>query len=213
MKSFQVGEFSILPNNKAGTGLFPFGKTFHVFFSSIKMAHKDRYGPLMLQFGIAFPFACSILLLQGGCRNENGKPQEVTQHYETGQISRRYYTVNGKKEGIMTDYYPDGSKKGERLFTDDLQHGRTVLYYPGGQVQEVQYYENGLREKGDTIWYEDGSIQFVTTFKQGKKHGYLRKWAPGGSLTFEAKYEMNTVTEINGELLSIPIKSDTLPTN
>lgn len=177
------------------------------------MVHRGLNRSFLMPF--AFPIMTTVgmaILLLPGCDNDALKPQEVTQQYENGKMSRRYYTINGKKEGLMTDYYPDGKIKGERLFTNDKQHGRSVLYYPGGQVQEVQYYENGLREKGDTIWYEDGSIKFVTTFSQGKKHGYLRKWAPDGSLTFEAKYDMNAATEINGEVLTTPIRSDTLPT-
>jgi hypothetical protein len=178
------------------------------------MAHRGLYRSFLASF--AFPIMATAgmaILLLSGCGDDALKPQEVTQRYENGNISRRYYTINGKKEGLMTDYYPDGKVQGERLFTDNRQHGRSVIYYPGGQVQEVQYYEHGLREKGDTIWYENGSIKFITTFSQGKKHGYLRKWAPDGSLTFEAKYDMNAAIEINGEVLPIPIRSDTLPTN
>lgn len=146
-----------------------------------------------------FPFSFLLLLLTS-CGNEQpSQTYERIERLETGAIARRVQIVNGKKEGKMTDYYPDGKLRGERLFQNDRQVGRTVLYHPGGQVQEVQYYMDGLREGGDTIWYENGQAQFTSWFKNGKKNGYLRKWSPEGKVIFEALYEMDSVVEIKGE--------------
>ena len=141
---------------------------------------------------------CYLCLLLSACASS---PEERIERYETGAVSRRVPFKNGKKEGLMVDYYPDGRLKGHRPFHQDLQHGRTVLYYPNGQVMEVQHYENGLRERGDTLFYENGQVQFVSTFKQGKKQGYLRKWSETGALIYEARYENDIVVEVKGEPL------------
>lgn len=127
------------------------------------------------------------------------QPEEKIEKYGTGQVSRRYKEIGGKKQGLMTDYFPDGRIKAERWFEDDKQTGRTVLFHPGGQVREVQYYENGLKEGGDTLFYEDGRLQFVVNYHQEKKNGYLRKWSPTGDLVFEAKYAMDTLVEVKGK--------------
>lgn len=150
-----------------------------------------------------FPALIAGLLLASACQPPE-KPtaaSEQLQHFASGEVSRRYSLVEGKKQGAMIDYYIDGKIRAERNFIDDQQEGATVFYYPGGQVKETQYFEKGLRQGGDTTWYEDGRPQFVLQFNQGKKDGYVRKWAPDGSLTFEAKYAMDSLVEVKGERL------------
>lgn len=133
------------------------------------------------------------------CESSEPQKYERIERLETGAIARRVWIVDGKKEGKMTDYYPDGKLKGERWFTNDLQTGRTVLYYPGGQVMESQYYVDGKKQGGDTVWYENGRVQFTTWFEAGKKNGYLRKWSPEGKLIFESRYAHDTLVEVKGK--------------
>ena len=143
-------------------------------------------------------FSCFTILFWAACSEKEERVEKI-QHYGTGEVSRRYYEINGKKAGKMTDYYPDGLLKSESSFENGKQVGRTVIYFPSGKIKEVQYYEEGLKQGGDTIWYEDGKPQFVVQFNKGKKDGYLRKWAPDGSLTYEAKFENETLVEVKGK--------------
>ena len=137
--------------------------------------------------------------LLNACNSSAPEAVEVIQTYETGAVSRRFQTLNGKKEGKMTDYYADGKLMAERWFVADKQSGRTVIYYPSGQVKEVQHYMAGKRNGGDTLWYEGGQAQFVSTFLDDQKNGYLRKWSPDGTLVFEAKYAADTLIEVKGQ--------------
>jgi len=141
----------------------------------------------------------AALLLANACENPASTTYERLERFENGQVSRRSNIVNGKKEGRMTDYYNDGKLMAERYFVQGEQAGRTVIYYPNGSVKEVQHYEQGKKQGGDTLWYEDGKIQFITTLKDDKKHGYLRKWSPTGALIYEAKYDMDTLIEVQGQ--------------
>jgi hypothetical protein len=141
---------------------------------------------------------CCALAWLSACAQKDTSTFEHIERYETGQISRRVNIVKGKKEGIMTDYYNDGSLMAERNFVGGVQEGRTVIFYPGGQIKEAQYFENGKKQRGDTLWYENGKVQFATTFQDDKKHGYLRKWNPEGELIYEAKFDLDTLLEVNG---------------
>lgn len=162
---------------------------------------------LKKQSGHFILFALVLLLFQACTQqpktpvSQTPQPVEKLEYFETGNIQRRYTEVNGKKEGKMIDYYPDGTLLGERWFTDDKQIGRTNVYYKSGRLKEVQYYENGLKQGGDTLWYEDGKIEFATTFLNGKKNGVLRKWSPDGKIVFEASYNQDTLSEIQGKKL------------
>ena len=155
-------------------------------------------------FGLKF-FIVSMALMLSACK-ENIKTdpvpppsQEIKETYGTGEVSRTYTRVNGKIEGKMTDYYPSGAIKGERFFKDDKQEGKTTVYYENGALKEVQYYVNGLKNGGDTIFYESGKLQYVSEFKDEKKNGYLRKWDEDGGLIYEARFSMDSLTEVKGK--------------
>ncbi len=137
-----------------------------------------------------------------GCKAGEKEPVEKFQYLENGEVSRRHFEIEGKIEGIMTDYYPGGKIRGERTFKNGIQSGRSVFYFPEGQIREVQYFtENGLKIGGDTTFYEGGSPQLVVPYQDGIKHGYLRRWSPEGELAYEARFEMDSLIEVNGKLL------------
>ncbi|HUR30730.1 MAG TPA: hypothetical protein VMZ69_04820 [Saprospiraceae bacterium] len=145
-------------------------------------------------------FIILLILFSTSCKREP-KNEEVVRNYGTGQISKRYNLIDGKKEGLMVDYYPDGSLKAERLFRNDTQVDKTTLYYNTGEIKEVQYYKDGKVQGGDTVFYEDGKPQFLIDYDKGFKHGYVRKWGPDGTLTYEAKYNHDTLIEVKGQTL------------
>ena len=155
----------------------------------------------------------SVILILGStasisCKREPEKI-EVIQNYSSGAVSRKYTTIDGKKEGLMVDYYPDGSLKAERLFENDMQVTKATNYHKNGAVKEVQYFKNGKVHGGDTIFYENGKPEMVVTFNEGVKDGYVRKWDIHDSLIYEAKYNMDTLVEVKGQL----IRPDTLKKN
>jgi len=151
---------------------------------------------------VAFFLTLPLLV---SCKKEP-KPEEILGYYASGELSRRYSTINHKKEGKMIDYYPDGSLKGERLFRNDTQVGKTILYYKSGKIQEVQYFDQGTIHGGDTVFYESGQPQFMVTMDHGVKDGYIRKWAEDGSVIYEAKYARDTLVEVKG----VPLNRDSL---
>lgn len=154
-----------------------------------------------------------FFLFANACKDSAPGNYERLERYIDGAVKSRVQIVNGKKEGLMTDYYPDGKVWGERMFQNDLQTGRTVFYFPEGQIKEVQYYIEGKKHGGDTIWYQNGKIQFTVLLENDKKNGYLRKWSPEGALVYEARYEMDTLVEVKGEPVrtrSAPATPDTM---
>ena len=138
----------------------------------------------------------------GGCRSNT---EEIVIQYPSGELSSRHTEINGKKEGVMTDYYKDGKVKSERMFEADVQTGRSVMYHPNGKIKKVQYFEDGKVHGGDTLFYENGHPEFLRTYNKGVLDGYIRKWDINDSIIYEAKYRNDTLVEVKGE----PIKLDT----
>lgn len=147
---------------------------------------------------VMFCVACFTSIIIYSCKSEPERI-EVIQNYGTGEVSRKFITINGKKEGLMTDYYPNGDLKGERWFKNDIQVGKTILYHKNGKIKEVQYFEDGKVHGGDTIFYEDGKPEILVTFNRGIKDGYVRKWSRDGKLIYEARYSNDTLVEVQGE--------------
>lgn len=145
-------------------------------------------------------FFSLMVTVNSGCKREPEKI-EVVQNYGTGEISRRYTKIDGKKEGLMIDYYPSGSLKGERMFENDIQVGKTTIYHKNGKIKEVQYYTDGKIHGGDTLFYDTGQPEMVLTFNKGLKDGYVRKWSQDGTLIYEAKYENEILVEVKGKPL------------
>jgi antitoxin component YwqK of YwqJK toxin-antitoxin module len=135
------------------------------------------------------------------CTNTSSKVEERVDKYPSGITSRTYKLINGKKEGLMTDYYPKGQLLSKRLFKNDLQHGVSNHFYESGAKKEVQYFINGKREGGDTVWFESGKIRYIFNFKNDLREGPMKTFDENGKLVLEVIYEKDQPKTVNGEPL------------
>jgi len=68
----------------------------------------------------------------------------VTAYHENGHhSSKANYNKNGKLEGIATEWYNTGQKKGEWTYKDGVRHGPLTLWYRDGTLEQRKNYENG----------------------------------------------------------------------
>lgn len=125
--------------------------------------------------------------------------KEVIDTFDNGVTSRKYTTKNGIMEGQYQEFYSSGELKVERNFINGKEEGKTTFYYKSGQIQEVQYITNGRKNGGDTVYYEDGSYKFINQYFDGLKNGHLQKWDEDGELTFDARFSMDTLIEVEGK--------------
>lgn len=156
-------------------------------------------------FHFSFRYTVLLLLLIILSCKQGPLEEEIVQNHPTGEVSRRYIRIDGKKHGKMTDYYPDGKILAERFFENDIQVGKSTTYFSSGQIKEVQYYDQGKIHGPDTVFYENGKPELIITLNHGLKDGYLRKYGRDGAVTYEAKYANDVLVEVKGE----PVKQDT----
>lgn len=128
--------------------------------------------------------------------------------YEENQLVEEGEYVNNKKVGVWTKYYPNGNKKHELTFANNIANGFARIYYRSGRIQEEgiwkmnqwagqykYYYENGnlkydwsynasgKREGEQRYFHENGVIQYIGDWKDGKEAGELREYNDDGSLS------------------------------
>lgn len=142
-----------------------------------------------------------LMLVLQSCTNTTSQVEERIDKYPSGITSRTYKLINGKKEGLMTDYYPRGQLLSKRLFKNDLQHGVSNHFYESGAKKEVQYFVNGKREGGDTVWFESGKIRYIFNFKNDLREGPMKTFDENGKLVLEVIYEKDQPKTVNGEPL------------
>lgn len=46
-----------------------------------------------------------------------------------------------KKDGIIRDYYDNGSLKSEKTYLNNVLNGRAIEYYPNGRISAIGYYK------------------------------------------------------------------------
>ncbi|ELR71011.1 24-amino acid repeat protein [Fulvivirga imtechensis AK7] len=98
---------------------------------------------------------------------------------------------SGKKEGVVKQYYPDGSLKNEITFADGKKNGVAKNYYKNGRLRQQVSYLNNVKH-GDVItYYESGSKYQVTPYVNGEIHGLRKKFRVDGRLLAEVPYVNN----------------------
>ena len=75
-----------------------------------------------------------------------------------GQKSKEVDFLNGKKDGLSTEWYENGNIEVQRTFN------------------------NGELDGLNTQWYENGQKKVEGTFKDGKKVGFPKRWNKDGSV-------------------------------
>ncbi len=136
-------------------------------------------------------------------RNPVPQNHVKTTYYTNGMIESKTPYEKGKKHGVESWWYEDGSKFANKIWRNDEEHGMETWWYKNaGKRKEVArtwsdgWYESGtkeyqIREHGvQTWWYKDGTKQSETIFAAGELHGIHTRWHENGRKESE-RYHLN----------------------
>lgn len=146
--------------------------------------------------------------------NDDGKYKG----YEANQLVEEGEYLNNKKTGIWTKYYPNGNKKHELTFANNIANGYAKIYYRSGQLQEegiwkmnrwageYKYYfedgtlkydwnynESGKREGQQLYFHENGMLMYIGEWKGGKEAGELVEYYEDGSIKAKRYFDDGSV--------------------
>ena len=148
--------------------------------------------------------------------------------YDSNQLVEEGEYLNNKKTGVWTKYYPNGNKKHELTFANNIANGYAKIYYRSGQLQEEgiwklnkwqgqykYYYENGSmkydwdynasgkREGQQKYFHENGVLQYLGDWKGGKEAGELVEYYEDGSIKAKRYFDGgNVIAEKTVNLVS-----------
>jgi antitoxin component YwqK of YwqJK toxin-antitoxin module len=134
--------------------------------------------------------------------------------YEMGQLVEEGEYLNNRKTGVWTKYYPNGNKKHELTFANNIANGYAKIYYRTGELQEegiwkmnrwagqYKYYypdgtlkydwnynSSGKREGEQKYFHENGVLQYIGDWKAGNESGELLEYYEDGSIKAKRYFE------------------------
>jgi antitoxin component YwqK of YwqJK toxin-antitoxin module len=136
----------------------------------------------------------------GGYRN--GSPDGVHREYdENGNViaSRIYQNgflyaqggivdPQGRKQENWTYFYPDGSKRAEGAFKNDLKVGVWKYYHTNGKIEQTGKYVQGQPEGAWTWYYPDGMIRVEEFYFRGDLEGEYIEYDDTGHVMVQGEY-------------------------
>ena len=97
---------------------------------------------------------------------------EVRKYYNTGELKLLFPTkVNGKLEGIVTEYYRNGNVKYKWTYHKGKKHG-IAKKYENGSLKYIWHYKHGKRSITTKEFNRDGSLKQKWRYRNGKLHAY-----------------------------------------
>lgn len=105
----------------------------------------------------------------------HGKREGASKSWdENGRlIEIRYYSEN-RKTGRHLGYFPNGQKKFEYHFQDDLPIGTHKEWLENGQLYALSSYnENGQPEGEQKLYFPSGKIRANYVIENGRRYGLL----------------------------------------
>ena len=121
------------------------------------------------------------------CDNEE-KASEVRR--QNGTVIHRTGSI---PDGIIKEYYSNGTVRKSVEFKDGFEHGLCVEYYPGGEMFEECHYRRGVLHGPSKTYRQDGMLWMETNYKNGKLHGPFTGYFDNGGVEVRTEY-------INGSL-------------
>lgn len=75
------------------------------------------------------------------------------------------------QHGPWTYYWPNGAKKSEGEFVEDLPDGEVTYWYESGEIEMRGSFADGMRSGEWTYWYPNGGVRARGSFVEGREHG------------------------------------------
>jgi len=92
--------------------------------------------------------------------------ENITYYPDTGEPAEILLLENGKKNGKLLKYFPDGKLMTESYYKDGLMDGNFIHYHPDGKIQIQGQYSNGIQVGEWKFFDENGKPVDKDEFKK-----------------------------------------------
>jgi antitoxin component YwqK of YwqJK toxin-antitoxin module len=147
--------------------------------------------------------------------------------YEPEQVVEEGKYINGKKEGVWKQYFPNDKLKSEITYVNNIPNGYSKFYYKNGNISEEgiwkinkwdgsykYYYENGQiaydwnflngkREGKQKYYYENGQVHYDGEWSGGQENGVLKEYSEDGQLMAEKVYNKGRIDTLSSKYYEV----------
>lgn len=114
---------------------------------------------------------------------------ELLIYYPDGKIASRRQVIKGKFNGVSIDYFSDGAVRSSMSMADDLPVGEVLEFYPAGTVQIQQQYDSKGKLRNTRRYNAQGLLVLERRWDdQQREQGISRAWHDNGQLEHAIAY-------------------------
>ncbi|HVT85533.1 MAG TPA: hypothetical protein VHD35_10030 [Chitinophagaceae bacterium] len=110
------------------------------------------------------------------------------QLFDNGDTAYLFPFINGKENGVATQWYPGKKLKEVRQYEKGNKTGEHRGWWENGRLRFDYHFSNDLYEGSVEEWYETGQLFRKMNYEKGYEKGLQKIWRPDGSL--HANYEV-----------------------
>src|SRR5450830_1778856 len=114
---------------------------------------------------------------------------ELLIYYPDGKIASRRQVSKGKFNGVSIDYFSDGAVRSSMSMADDLPVGEALEFYPTGTVQIQQQYDSKGKLRNTRRYNAQGLLVLERRWDgEQREQGISRSWYDNGQLEHAIAY-------------------------
>jgi len=117
--------------------------------------------PLFRQLFISF--SCLPVVIAHLCTAPLGT-QMIKHYYVSGALCQQYPCRNGVPDGMVKEFFEDGTPASKCFFSAGKREGPCMIYYRGGKTARVIYFKDN-QKKWMRQYYQTGIIQEETWYR------------------------------------------------
>lgn len=134
----------------------------------------------------------SVLIDRGFFKNGERDGETLQYWSDTGKIKLKAHYRAGKLNGLVEQYYPQGTLQFKHMYKDHKLHGEAFDYFENGKLKSYVVFDRGLQSGPFKLYSEDGVLLEEGILKEGMRHGAFTVYSPQtGKPAIKGNYNMN----------------------
>ena len=118
------------------------------------------------------------------------KDEVLVQFYTLkGTLQSKGSFLDKDRIGDWVYFFTDGKIMSEEVYKQGKLEGKLVNYYPNGKETEITFYKDGLKDELSQKYSSDGILIEEITFKKGKQNGPAKYFELNGNLKEAGSYK------------------------
>ena len=102
----------------------------------------------------------------------------------------------GKKDGRFTKYSDDGKQpKEQQEFREGKLNGTCIFWYPNGKKKLETHFVDDVQSGLQQAWWDSGQLAVEETFSNGQRNGKRATFDKSGAKLSETEYLNNKPVE------------------